>query len=160
MGAVLNLTDLRERRAALRLAKKKVVFTNGCFDLIHRGHIEYLAKSKALGDVLVVGVNSDSSIRRIKGPSRPIVGDQDRAFVVANLAPVDFVTIFNEDTPLELITALVPDVLVKGADWAIDKIIGKDVVERAGGLVKAIEFTSGYSTSKIIEHIMEHNKVH
>ena len=151
---MLNLSELRSRRKALRKAGKRVVFTNGCFDLIHRGHIEYLTKAKALGDALIVGVNSDKSVRRIKGAGRPITDERDRSYVVANLMPVDFVTIFDQDTPLELITAILPDILVKGADWAIDKIVGKDVVERSGGIVANIEVVQGYSTSKIIQRIV------
>ncbi len=155
MGLVIPLETLRARREELRKQRKKVVFTNGCFDIIHRGHIEYLSRSKALGDVLIVGVNSDDSVRRIKGPKRPIVGEGDRAFIVANLAPVDYVCLFSEDTPLELISALVPDVLVKGADWKIDEIVGRDVVERAGGTVATIEFLPNRSTSGLISRIVE-----
>ncbi|MBI5022195.1 MAG: D-glycero-beta-D-manno-heptose 1-phosphate adenylyltransferase [Ignavibacteriales bacterium] len=155
MGKVLSLHELMSERDSLRKENKKVVFTNGVFDIIHRGHIEYLIKAKALGDVLIVGLNSDSSVRRIKGDKRPIVGENDRSFVLANLSPVDYVCLFDEDTPLNLISAIVPDVLVKGADWSVDAIVGKDVVEKAGGRVMAIEFIPDRSTTSIIEMILK-----
>ena len=155
MGKVVGLNDLKNIRTALRKEGKKVVFTNGCFDLIHRGHIEYLSKAKALGDVLVVGVNTDASTRRIKGDKRPIVSEIDRAFIVANLFPVDYVSLFGEDTPLEIIKAIVPDILVKGGDWKTDDIIGKEIVEQAGGIVSTIEFVPDRSTTSIIERIIK-----
>ena len=155
MGKVVSVNELKDIRELLRRQKKKVVFTNGCFDIIHRGHIEYLLRSKALGDVLVVGVNTDASVRRIKGENRPIVEELDRAYIVANLGPVDFVCMFKEDTPYQLIARLVPDVLVKGADWKVDDIVGKDIVESAGGNVASIEFVPNYSTSKIIQRIVD-----
>jgi rfaE bifunctional protein nucleotidyltransferase chain/domain len=158
MGVVLTLEDLRKRRKELKDSGRRVVFTNGVFDILHRGHIEYLMKAKALGDALIVGVNSDASVRRIKGDKRPVVAEADRAFVLAALTPVDYVCIFGEETPLSLITALLPDVLVKGADWSIDTIVGKDVVERAGGKVMAIEFVADKSTSGIIDRIVERYK--
>jgi rfaE bifunctional protein nucleotidyltransferase chain/domain len=154
-GAVVELNEMKRIRESLHRQKKKIVFTNGCFDIIHRGHIEYLLKAKALGDVLVVGLNTDESVRRIKGEGRPIVTQDDRAFVLANLLPVDYVCPFAEDTPLSLITAIVPDILVKGADWKIDDIVGKDVVELAGGKVETIDFVPNRSTSGIIERILE-----
>ncbi len=131
------------------------MFTNGVFDIIHRGHIEYLRKARALGDALVVGLNSDASVRRIKGEKRPIVPQDDRAYVLSNLLPVDYVCLFNEDTPQALIAAVVPDVLVKGADWSIDKIIGRDIVEQAGGQVATIDFVPDRSTTSIIDRILE-----
>ncbi len=155
MGSVFSLEAIRKRREDLRKEGKKVVFTNGVFDIIHRGHVEYLTRAKAFGDILIVGINSDASVRRIKGAQRPIVGESDRAFVVAHLTPVDYVCTFSEDTPLDLIITLVPDVLVKGADWKIDEIVGREVVERAGGTVAAIEFVPDRSTSGIIERILE-----
>lgn len=155
MGRVVSVEELKKLRDGLRQQRKKVVFTNGCFDIIHRGHIEYLTTSKALGDVLVVGVNTDSSVRRIKGEKRPIVEEEDRAFIVANLSPVDYVCMFDEDTPHELIAQIVPDVLVKGADWNVHDIVGKDIVERAGGKVETITFVSNCSTSSIIQRIIE-----
>ena len=155
MGKVVGAGELRTIRAGLRGERKKVVFTNGVFDLIHRGHIEYLNKAKALGDVLIVGLNDDDSVRRIKGSKRPLVNEADRAYVVANLSPVDFACLFREDTPFELISALVPDVLVKGADWKVEDIVGKEIVERAGGTVASIEFVPDRSTSGLIERILE-----
>jgi rfaE bifunctional protein nucleotidyltransferase chain/domain len=155
MGRVVTQQELIEWRSKLKNQGKKVIFTNGCFDILHRGHIEYLAEAKALGDALVVGVNADESVRRLKGANRPIIGQEDRALLVAALSIVDRVCLFQEDTPLELIQALVPDVLVKGADWAIDKVVGKDIVESAGGSVQTIKFIPHYSTTSIIQKILE-----
>ncbi len=155
MGKIVNSQEISYIRQHLRHDKKRVVFTNGCFDIIHRGHIDYLAKAKSLGDVLIVGVNTDASVRRIKGEQRPIVEEDDRAFIVAHLSPVDFVCLFDEDTPLQLITRIVPDVLVKGADWDVGKIVGKDIVEQAGGTVETISFVPNQSTSNIIQRIVE-----
>ncbi|HKR79876.1 MAG TPA: D-glycero-beta-D-manno-heptose 1-phosphate adenylyltransferase [Nitrospira sp.] len=137
-----------------RRDKKRIVFTNGCFDLMHIGHTRYLQAAKALGDVLVVGVNSDASVKSLKkAPDRPIVGEGQRAEVVAALASVDYVVIFAEPDPLNLITAVQPDVLVKGGDWAIDRIIGREVVERRGGTVKTIPLVPGMSTTALIQRI-------
>ena len=148
----------RENLASIvsRLQKdgKKVVFTNGVFDIIHRGHIEYLNRAKALGDVLVVAVNSDASVKRIKGELRPVVGESDRAFVVSNLKCVDYVCVFGEDTPYETIKLLQPDVLVKGADWKVEDVVGKDIVEARGGKVITIEYLNGRSTTNIIKKIL------
>jgi rfaE bifunctional protein nucleotidyltransferase chain/domain len=155
MGSVVTLGDLTAIRNSLREQKKTVVFTNGVFDIVHRGHVEYLNRSKALGNILIVGMNSDSSVRRIKGAKRPIVEEHDRAFVLANLAAVDYVCLFEEDTPLHIISAIVPDILVKGADWNIDAIVGKDVVERAGGKVMTIDFVPNRSTTSVIDRIIE-----
>ena len=155
MGKVVAAAELQKIREALRAEKKTAVFTNGCFDLIHRGHIEYLTHAKALGDVLIVGVNDDAGVSRLKGKGRPIVAEDDRAYIVANLAPVDYVCLFTEDTPLELIGAIVPDVLVKGADWKLDDIVGKEIVERAGGRVATIPFVAHRSTTGIIDRIIE-----
>ena len=133
---------------------KRVVFTNGCFDLMHVGHTRYLQAAKQLGDLLVVGLNSDNSVRSLnKAPDRPIVGEAQRAEVLAALGCVDYVVIFQEPDPLNLITALQPDVLVKGGDWAIDKIVGRDIVERRGGLVKSIPLVPGMSTTSLIQRI-------
>ncbi len=153
MGKVVSLEELLAVRKRIKNEGKRVVFTNGCFDILHRGHIDYLGKAKALGDVLVVGVNTDSSVRRIKGPDRPVIDESDRAYVLAALASVDYVCLFKEDTPYELIRALVPDILVKGADWAIEKVVGKDIVEAAGGSVQTIEFLPDRSTTSILERI-------
>lgn len=133
---------------------KRIVFTNGCFDLMHIGHTRYLQAAKTLGDVLVVGVNSDASVRRLeKAPDRPIVPETQRAEVLAALACVDYVGIFDEPDPLELITAVRPDVLVKGGDWAIDRIVGRDVVEAHGGIVKTIPLVPGLSTTGLLQRI-------
>ena len=155
MGKVISLNDILPVRDTLKREKKRVVFTNGCFDIIHRGHVEYLSKAKALGDILIVAVNSDVSTRRIKGDKRPIVPEKDRAFIVENLSPVDYVVLFNEDTPYEIIKALVPDILVKGADWKKDDIVGKDIVEKAGGTVSTIEFVQDKSTTNVIERVLQ-----
>lgn len=155
MGRVVSEEELSPILRELRHRKKKVVFTNGCFDIIHRGHIDYLTKSKAMGDTLIVGVNTDASVRKIKGSNRPIVGQEDRAYIVANISAVDYVCLFDEETPYQLITRIVPDVLVKGADWNKEEIVGKDVVERAGGAVVTIDVIPDQSTSSIIQRILD-----
>lgn len=155
---ILSRDEIKKVRAELKSKNKKVVFTNGCFDLIHSGHVDYLVKAKQLGDVLIVGLNTDDSIRRIKGDKRPILKQDERAFIVSNLKPVDYVTFFDEDTPAEIISDLIPDILVKGADWSIDKIVGREVVEANGGEVKTIEFVNDQSTSKIIQTILSRYK--
>jgi D-beta-D-heptose 7-phosphate kinase/D-beta-D-heptose 1-phosphate adenosyltransferase len=129
------------------------VFTNGCFDLLHPGHIRYLEKARAEGDLLVVALNSDASIRRIKGPERPIQNEDERSEVIAGLQCVDFVTLFDEETPYEVIEELLPDVLVKGGDWPIDQIVGRETVEARGGKVISIAFETGHSTSNVIKRI-------
>ncbi|WP_461832314.1 D-glycero-beta-D-manno-heptose 1-phosphate adenylyltransferase [Aquifex sp.] len=134
---------------------KKIVFTNGCFDIIHAGHVDYLEKAKKLGDILVVGLNSDNSVKRIKGEKRPINPQEQRAKVLSSLKPVDYVVIFEEDTPEKLIRAIKPDVLVKGGDWPIEKIVGKEFVESYGGKVLTIPFTYNVSTTEIIKKIVE-----
>ncbi len=130
-----------------------IVFTNGCFDLIHTGHISYLRKAKQMGDFLWVGLNSDESVRRLKGEKRPIISHNDRLEILASLRFVDYLTIFEQDTPFELIKLIKPDILVKGADYKGKKIIGADIVNRAGGVVKLIDFVEGKSTSAIIDKI-------
>ncbi len=132
-----------------------MVFTNGCFDLIHPGHVEYLTEARALGDVLVVGLNSDISVRRLKGPGRPLVPEAGRAAVLACLRCVDAVTLFDEDTPLDLITTLLPDVLVKGGDYDLASVVGREVVERAGGDVRVLSFVEDYSTTDILDRLKE-----
>lgn len=137
-----------------RKEKKRVVFTNGCFDLLHVGHTRYLQAARALGDILVVGVNSDASVRSLnKSPDRPIVGEAQRAEVLAALDSVDYVVIFTEPDPLNLITALQPDVLVKGGDWAVERIVGREVVERRGGTVRSIPLVPGISTTALVQRI-------
>jgi rfaE bifunctional protein nucleotidyltransferase chain/domain len=153
-----NRQELLRIRKELRKQGKKVVFTNGCFDILHAGHVDYLKKAREMGDVLIVGLNSDSSIRRIKGQLRPIVPQYERAFLIGNLKVVDYVTFFDEDTPGELISDLIPDVLVKGADWKIENIVGRDVVEENGGEVKTIEFVNDQSTTNIIQTVLERYK--
>lgn len=155
MGEVLSREALAAVCTRVRKAGKRVVFTNGCFDILHRGHVDYLTKAKALGDLLVVGVNGDDSVRRLKGPNRPVINQDDRAAVLAALAAVDYVSLFDEDTPFELIRAIVPDVLVKGADWSVEAIVGKDVVEAAGGTVQTLEFLPNRSTNSIIQKIIQ-----
>lgn len=130
---------------------KKIVFTNGCFDILHRGHVSYLNEARNLGDLLVIGLNSDASVKRLKGESRPINQENDRKFVLENLKSVDYVVIFQEDTPLELIKSITPDILVKGGDWPIEKIVGHEIVMQNGGKVMSLSFVDGYSTTKIIE---------
>jgi rfaE bifunctional protein nucleotidyltransferase chain/domain len=138
-----------ERRAA----GQSIVFTNGVFDLLHPGHVRYLAVARSLGDALIVGLNADESVRRNKGPSRPITPERERAEVLAALAAVDAVVIFNEDTPADIIAALQPDVLVKGADWAPDRIVGRDTVEARGGRVVLVPVEQGHSTTSIVERV-------
>jgi rfaE bifunctional protein nucleotidyltransferase chain/domain len=154
MKNILSKASMKFVREKLKEEKKKVVFTNGVFDIIHSGHIDYLIKAKELGDVLIVGLNSDSSVKRIKGEKRPIINQTERAYILSNLKPVDYVVFFEEDTPLEIIKAIVPDVLVKGADWSLDKIVGSDVVLSNGGEVKNISFVNDQSTSSIINLIL------
>ncbi len=137
----------------LKQSKQKIVFTNGCFDIIHPGHIRYLSEAQTLGDYLIVAINSDHSVRKIKGEHRPINTDQMRAVVVAALEYVDFVVIFNEETPLKVIETLQPHVLVKGGDWKEDQVVGADIVKNCGGLIKIIPFVEGFSTTHIIEKI-------
>ena len=158
MSNIKSRKEIKEIRAQLKREGKQVVFTNGCFDLIHSGHVDYLIKARGMGDVLILGLNTDSSIKRIKGDKRPILKQDERAFILSNLRPVDYVTFFEEDTPAEIINDLIPDVLVKGADWAIDKIVGRELVEANGGEVKTIQFVNDQSTSNIIKIIKERFK--
>ncbi len=155
MGKVVTLRQLLRIRRTLARKRKLVVFTNGTFDILHRGHVEYLAAARALGDVLVVGLNTDASIRRIKGNGRPINRNADRAAVLAALESVDYVCFFGANTPARMIETIVPDVLAKGADWKIDAIVGRDVVERHGGVVKRIRLVPGRSSTGIIERILD-----
>lgn len=153
MNCLKSLKEIISIRAALKADNKKVVFTNGCFDILHAGHIDYLNKAKALGDILIVGLNTDDSVKKIKGDKRPILNQDERAEIISNLKPVDYVVLFDEDTPAELINELVPDILIKGADWKIDEIVGGETVLANGGEVKTIEFVNDQSTSKIIDLI-------
>jgi len=136
-----------------RAIGKKIVFTNGCFDILHHGHLDLLARAADYGNVLIVGVNTDSSVQRLKGPARPITHEQDRLFQLASLLCTDAVCLFDEDTPEELIKLIKPDVLVKGGDYTIDKIVGADFVQSYGGSVEIIPFVTGYSTTSLIERI-------
>ncbi len=139
---------------AVRRQGKRLVFTNGCFDLLHPGHIHALTHAKALGDVLIVGINSDASVKRLKGEKRPILNEHERVTLLAALEAVDYVTIFDEDTPLTLIRLLQPDVLVKGGDWSVDAVVGREEVEAWGGRVELIPYQAGASTTSLIERIM------
>jgi rfaE bifunctional protein nucleotidyltransferase chain/domain len=147
--------EARTKLELWRAANARVVFTNGVFDLLHRGHAEYLEDARGLGDRLVVGLNTDASVRRLKGPSRPIVGEQDRAALVRALACVDLVVLFDDDTPQRLIEAVKPDVLVKGADYAPADIVGREFVESRGGSVTTVPLREGLSTSEIVKRIRE-----
>ena len=151
---VLPLTEAAAVVRSAQAAGGRVVFTNGVFDLLHPGHVRYLQSARALGDVLVVGVNSDRSVRANKGPGRPITPENERAELIAAVAAVDYVVIFDEDTPHQIVSALQPDVLVKGADWAADAIVGRDIVEARGGRVVRMPIEDGHSTSAIIKAIL------
>lgn len=158
MSGIKTLDEIIVIRVQFQDQNKKVVFTNGCFDIIHAGHIDYLSKAKALGDVMIVGLNSDDSAQRIKGKKRPILKESERAFILTNIEHVDYVVIFDQDTPEQLIAKLIPDILVKGADWDIKDIVGKDIVLANGGEVKTITFVNEQSTTKIIDIILERYK--
>ena len=147
---ILDIKVLGNRLAMWRLFKHKIVFTNGCFDILHRGHIEYLSQARDKGEILVIGLNSDASVKRIKGEGRPVQDETSRALVLASLRIVDAVVLFDEDTPYELIKIVKPDVLVKGADYTEETIVGADIVKANGGQVVVIPLVEGYSTSKIL----------
>ena len=153
MAAILSLAELQRELGRLRQHGKRVVFTNGCFDLLHPGHVHYLTQARALGDALIVALNSDGAVRELKGPGRPILKEQERAQVIAALGCVDYVTIFDDVSPRATISALLPDILVKGGDWNVDEIIGREEVEAAGGQVLSLPFVEGISTSDLIERI-------
>jgi rfaE bifunctional protein nucleotidyltransferase chain/domain len=155
MSIVTNRDEMIKIRHELKRLGKKLVFTNGCFDLLHSGHVDYLNKAKELGDYLLVGLNSDFSVKKIKGENRPIINEMERAVLLDNLKCVDYVTFFDENTPEQLISSLIPDILVKGADWTLDKIVGREIVLANGGEVKTIRFFCDQSTSKIINVIIE-----
>ena len=151
---VISLKEFINISPDIRKKNKKLVFTNGCFDLIHRGHVAYLNEAKSLGDILVVGLNSDSSVRKLeKGSNRPFNNENDRAFVLDNIKAVDYVIIFNEDTPYNLIKNIKPDYLVKGGDWKEEDIVGSDVVKANGGKVISLKFVENYSTTSLINKI-------
>ncbi|MEY4595483.1 MAG: D-glycero-beta-D-manno-heptose 1-phosphate adenylyltransferase [Bacteroidota bacterium] len=146
---IYDLKELKLQLERWRLKSKKIAFTNGCFDILHLGHVDYLAKASDLADVLIIGLNTDASTRRLKGPHRPINDEQQRAMLLAAMTFVDGVVLFDEETPYELINFIRPDVLVKGADYSPEKIVGYDIVTKNGGMVTTIEFLPGYSTSAI-----------
>lgn len=148
---ILTKEQLKPILNVLKFQGKKIVFSNGCFDILHRGHIEYLAKAASLGNKMVIGLNTDASVRRIKGENRPVQDEISRAQVMAALHFVDFVVLFDEDTPFELINFLKPDILVKGSDYKEDEIVGADIVKKNGGKVHTIDLVAGYSTTSIIE---------
>ena len=149
--AILQIKDLKSR-------KKKIVFSNGCFDILHAGHVDYLEKAREKGDFLVIGLNTDSSVQRLKGQNRPINHEYSRARVLAGLGFVDMVVLFNEDTPYDIVSALIPDVLVKGKDYEISNIVGADIVLENGGKVETIELTEGHSTTSVIDKIKKITK--
>jgi len=150
---IKSLKSLRSLTRTLHRQGSKIVFTNGCFDLLHAGHIHYLEEAKKLGDILIVAVNSDASVRKIKGPCRPLVGQKDRLRIVAALMSVDYVCLFSEATPIKVIRALRPDVLVKGADWKGKGIVGSEFVRSYGGKVATLKFIKGRSTTRLINKI-------
>jgi rfaE bifunctional protein nucleotidyltransferase chain/domain len=152
-GKLKSLEDLKVIAADARSKGRSVVFTNGCFDLLHRGHVHVLREAKACGDLLITGVNSDKSVKKIKGPARPVLPESDRSELLASLEMVDYVVLFDEPDPYQLISAIRPNVLVKGGDWSGEKIVGADLVEEAGGRVVVIPYIKGFSTTEIIERI-------
>ena len=150
---IVSRQEIEKIARILKKSNKKIVFTNGCFDIIHAGHIEYLREAKKLGDILILGLNSDSSVQKLKGRNRPINDENARAIVLSEFKSVDYIVIFQEDTPYDLIEIVKPDVLVKGGDWKETEIVGADIVKKYGGIVKSLEFKEGFSTTKIIEKI-------
>lgn len=151
---LIDIENIESLGVELHQCGKKIVFTNGCFDILHAGHVLYLQSAKELGDVLVLGLNSDASVARLKGSTRPIVNQEERSIVLAGLEAIDYICIFPQDTPLELITLLKPDVLVKGGDWKIEQIVGADFVLSRGGKVQSLQFVPGISSSAIIERVI------
>lgn len=157
MQKVLDFPHLLEEVRSLKRNGHTIVFTNGCFDLLHPGHIAYLQAARQMGDALIVGLNSDRSVKELKGAARPILTEVERAFILSGLESVSYITIFDESTPLNLIRSILPDVLVKGGDWGLSEIVGRKEVEDAGGKVVALPYESGYSTSQIVERILKQN---
>jgi rfaE bifunctional protein nucleotidyltransferase chain/domain len=152
---IKSLDEIVQLRPGFKKLGKKLVFTNGCFDILHIGHVRYLNQARALGDALIVAINSDRSVQALKGESRPIIPESERAEVIAALSCVDYVFIFDDLTPKRIIDAIVPDILVKGADWSIAEIVGRDTVENAGGVVLNVPLSAGSSTTEIINKVME-----
>ena len=155
---IQDLADLTRIRQELKREGRKVVFTNGCFDLLHGGHIHILREAKKQGDILIVAVNDDASVRKIKGPSRPIFPLEERLEILEALEEIDFLVSFSEETPQKIIASLVPDVLVKGGDWKIDEVVGREEVEEAGGKVVIVPYLEGFSSSEIIQKIISSSK--
>ena len=152
---ILRLEDLPERLAYWKFKGQKIVFTNGCFDLVHQGHIDYLSKARDLGNILIIGLNTDNSVSRLKGSHRPINDERSRALILASFLFVDAVILFDEDTPYELIKKVQPDILVKGSDYKAENIVGYDIVTTKGGKVETLDFLPGFSTSGIEKKIVE-----
>lgn len=150
---VLNDVHLNQQIAIWRFLSKKIVFTNGCFDILHLGHIDYLSKAKDLGDILLIGLNTDDSVKRLKGDNRPIKNQQERAILLASLQFVDGIILFDEDTPYKLIQKIKPDILVKGSDYRKEEIVGADIIQNTGGEIITIDFLEGYSTTAILDKI-------
>lgn len=150
---ILTIDDFEKIHDILKSEEKKIVFTNGCFDILHRGHISYLEQAKSLGDILIVGVNSDSSVKKLKGEGRPVNIESDRAYVLDNVKSVDHVIIFEEDTPYNLIDKIKPDYLVKGGEWKEEDIVGSDIVKANGGKVISLKYVDNYSTTNILKKI-------
>ncbi|MGB2705573.1 MAG: D-glycero-beta-D-manno-heptose 1-phosphate adenylyltransferase [Candidatus Omnitrophota bacterium] len=153
MNKIKSAAEIKKVAAGLRRKGKKIVFTNGCFDILHYGHIKYLERCKKLGDILIIGLNSDSSVRKIKGKRRPVTGEKERAAILASLEFVDYITIFSETTPAKLITRVTPCILAKGGDWGKSEIVGSAYVKKKGGKVVTIPFIKGYSTTRILKRI-------
>lgn len=154
MPKIKKLTDLKGIRAELKRRGSTVVFTNGCFDLLHSGHIHLFREAKKTGDVLIVAVNDDASVKRIKGPARPIFPLEERLEILEAVEYIDYLTSFSEETPQEIIASLLPDVLVKGGDWKLEEVVGREEVEKAGGKVVIVPYLKGYSGTRIIEKIV------
>ena len=152
-GKILSIDELRKERARLRAEGKRLVFTNGCFDILHVGHVRYLQSARELGDALLVAINSDAAVRELKGAGRPVMNEQERAELLAALSAVNYVTVFDDISPRSLIADILPDVLVKGGDYKLNEIHGREEVERAGGRVISLPFIEGASTSSVIERI-------
>ena len=151
---IISWESLKKEIEAIKLNRKKIVFTNGCFDLIHRGHIKYLAEASDFGDIFIIGLNTDNSVNKIKGNSRPIKDELTRALLLASFMFVDFVVLFDQDTPYELIKLIKPDILIKGSDYNVNEIVGGDIIIENGGQIKTIEFLKGYSSTNLINKII------
>ena len=155
---IVSIAECRQRVALWKKSGDRIVFTNGCFDIIHLGHVDYLERARDLGNRLIVGLNTDRSVGQFKGPGRPVQNEVSRARVLASFQFVDLVVLFDEETPFQLISAVVPDILVKGSDYLAENIVGADVVKKAGGQVATLDFVKGYSTSSVIERIKKETK--